>query len=179
MNDFIHKLESLMKEYSQFQFQFHFRVWRTEFLRFFRSMTNYNISKEITSASCTLYKGKKSYSFSVDDPTFDKIHKGIEDAIGIIDSLPEDPDYVDIDDDVSIAPETKVINNIEIDFYSHRPFCAQVVAGYLREVLGDFQLSSVAGVLVFFYFLYSFGKFFRICFYQKVFHPGEHFFNLL
>ena len=113
MNDFIHKLESLMKEYSQYKFQFHFRIWKTEFLRFFRSMTNYNISKEITSAACTMYKGKKSYSFSVDDPTFDKIHKGIEDAIGIIDSLPEDPDYVDMDDDTSIAPETKVVNNIE------------------------------------------------------------------
>ena len=76
-------------------------------------MTNYNISKEITSASCTMYKGKRSYSFSMDDPTFDKMKNGIQDAIGIIDHLPEDPDYVDMDDDISIAPETKVVNNIE------------------------------------------------------------------
>jgi len=46
--------------------------WSTDFLRFYHSQTNYNISKDKKSISVGLWHGKKSYSFGIDDPNQDR-----------------------------------------------------------------------------------------------------------
>lgn len=87
--------------------------WQTDFLRFYHSQTNYNISKNSASLNVTLYKGKKSYRFSVDDPQPDKLDKALDLALSIIDNLPEDPDFVDLETESSLAPKRDIVNNIE------------------------------------------------------------------
>lgn len=87
--------------------------WQTDFLRFYQSQTNYNISKENVNLSAELYKGKKSYKFSIDDPNQDKIEQALASALAIIDSLPEDPDFVDVENDLCLASPRHIANNIE------------------------------------------------------------------
>ncbi|MDD4147344.1 MAG: metallopeptidase TldD-related protein, partial [Candidatus Cloacimonetes bacterium] len=87
--------------------------WQTDFLRFYQSQTNYNISKDNCSLSCELYKGQKIYKFELDSPDPDKIDTALGDAMSIIDSLPEDPDFHDLETDLSLAPPRNVTNNIE------------------------------------------------------------------
>lgn len=86
--------------------------WQTDFLRFYHSQTNYNISKSSTSLGVTLYKGRKSYRFSVDDPQKDKLDQALGLALSVIDSLPEDPDFVDVENENSLAPKREIVNNI-------------------------------------------------------------------
>lgn len=86
--------------------------WQTDFLRFYQSQTNYNISKDNRSLGCSIYKGKKQYGFSIDNPDTDKIDKALAEALLIIDSLPEDPDFVDVEDDQSLAAARQLSNNI-------------------------------------------------------------------
>jgi len=88
------------------------RMWETDFLRFYQSQTNYNISKHHDSLSATLFLGKRSYSFDIADPDQTKIDQALATALGIIGKLPEDPDFVDLEDDVELAPSRKVTNNI-------------------------------------------------------------------
>jgi len=88
--------------------------WSTDFLRFYHSQTNYNISKDKKSISVGLWHGKKSYSFGIDDPNQDKIDIALRDALAIIEQLPEDPDFVDLETDLTIAPPREVPNNIEL-----------------------------------------------------------------
>ncbi len=87
--------------------------WQTDFLRFYHSQTNYNISKSSESLSATLYKGKKSYSFSIDDPHPEKVDQALELALSIIDTLPEDPDFVDVETENTLAAKREITNNLE------------------------------------------------------------------
>jgi predicted Zn-dependent protease len=86
--------------------------WQTDFLRFYQSQTNYNISKDNRSLGCSIFKGKKQYSFEIDSPDKVKIDLALAEALDIIDSLPEDPDFVDVEDDQSIAAARHLSNNI-------------------------------------------------------------------
>lgn len=88
--------------------------WQTDFLRFYQSQTNYNISKLCDSMSVSIYLEKKSYSFAIDQPTFSRIDSAFENAEAIIDKLPEDPDFVDVETDLSMSPIKDKTNNIKI-----------------------------------------------------------------
>jgi PmbA protein len=88
--------------------------WQTDFLRFYQSQTNYNISKSCNSLDVSIYYNKKSYSFSIDQPTNLRIDSSIANVEGIIDNLPEDPDFVDVETDLSVNPLKDIINNIQV-----------------------------------------------------------------
>lgn len=88
--------------------------WSTDFLRFYHSQTNYNITKSRLAISASLYKGKKNYAFGIDAPDLAKIDAAAQEALALIDQLPEDPDFVDLETDTTLAPARKQVNNIQL-----------------------------------------------------------------
>ncbi len=107
------ELIKICEKYPQLKLNFNYKIWETDFLRFYQSQINYNISKTSISLSTTIYKGKKSYSFSFKDPTKEILQNKIDDVLKLIDQLPEDPDFIDLEDDLSKSAEKEKINNIE------------------------------------------------------------------
>jgi len=111
--EFQQELVKVCEKYPELKLNFHYKIWETDFLRFYQSQINYNISKTSRSLSTTIYKGKKSYSFSLKDPSLKVLTGKIEDALKLIDKLPEDPDFIDLEDDLSKSAELQKVNNIE------------------------------------------------------------------
>jgi predicted Zn-dependent protease len=107
------KLVELTTKFSDYKIVFNLKEWETDFLRFFQSQTNYNISKYNLSLETTIYKGKKSTSFTISQPNPLEIETKILEVIGIIDDLPEDPDFKDIEADTRKNSEKIKPNNIE------------------------------------------------------------------
>lgn len=112
--EFMNLLQSICNDIPDVKFDFHYNEWETDFLRFFGSQVNYNISKRANNLHTSLYKGKKQYSFSIANPTEDQLRKNITKALSVIDKLPEDPDFVDIEDNQEKAEEKEKPNNIQI-----------------------------------------------------------------
>jgi len=112
--NFRDELTKICNEYPDLKLDFRYQIWETDFLRFYQSQTNYNISKKSYSLSTTMYKGKKSYSFSLINPDREKLIEKIKAGLEIIDGLPEDPDFIDLEDDLTKSEEKKKANNIEI-----------------------------------------------------------------
>lgn len=111
--EFQQELVKICEKYPELKLSFHYKIWETDFLRFYQSQINYNISKTSRSLSTTIYKGKKSYSFSLKDPSLEVLAGKIDTALKLIDKLPEDPDFIDLEDDLSRSTELQKINNIE------------------------------------------------------------------
>ena len=107
------ELVQICEKYPQLKLNFQYKIWETDFLRFYQSQINYNISKTSISLFTTIYKGKKSYSFSLKDPTKEILQNKINNVLELIDQLPEDPDFVDLEDDLSKTGEKEKTNNIE------------------------------------------------------------------
>ncbi|MFO7659443.1 MAG: metallopeptidase TldD-related protein, partial [Candidatus Cloacimonadaceae bacterium] len=106
-----HLLQRL-KANSEWKYQINIRDWQTDFLRFYDSQTNYNISKQNISVYVSVYKNKKSFGFSIDQPTVKLLDKAVDNAESLIDGLPEDPDFVDVETDLSIKEASTKQNNI-------------------------------------------------------------------
>ena len=113
MQDSIAYLQKLLASHPELQYEIKEKTWATDFLRFYHSQANYNISKLSAQLSVDIYKGKKSFSFQVDDPQPAKLEAALRDAVGVVDKLPEDPDFVDLENDLTLAPQRPVTNNIE------------------------------------------------------------------
>jgi PmbA protein len=111
--DNLNYLKSVLDKHPELQYVIVERLWTTDFLRFYKSQTNYNISKDNISLFADIYKGKKSYSFMLDNSTAQKIDSAVANALAVIDQLPEDPDFVDIEDDLTLAEPRRISNNIE------------------------------------------------------------------
>ncbi len=77
------------------------QLWQTDFLRFYHSQTNYNISKECLALAVTIHKVKKSSGFNIDNPGPTPLDHSLAAALKLIDSCPENPDFEDIEDDPS------------------------------------------------------------------------------
>jgi len=107
------ELRFLINDYPCLKIQLSLIEWQTDFLRFYKSQTNYNISKHSVYAAVSLYKDKKNYSFDVTNPTAESVREKIEEALAIIDSLPPDPHFVDLETDQRKSKETPKVNNIE------------------------------------------------------------------
>lgn len=99
--------------YPDLKFNFHYNFWETDFLRFYQSQINYNISKTSVTLFTTIYKDKKSCSFSLKDPTREILLEKIEAVLPLIDQLPQDSDFVDLEDDKAKSSEIDKPNNIE------------------------------------------------------------------
>ena len=113
MKHYLNHLLSLLSQHPEMKYVISEKLWQTDFLRFYHSQTNYNISKDNTALEISLYKGKKSYSFNIDDPTAGKIDKALANALALIDMLPEDPDFVDIENDPTVVTQRRKANNIK------------------------------------------------------------------
>ncbi|MDD3050611.1 MAG: TldD/PmbA family protein [Candidatus Cloacimonetes bacterium] len=113
MPEFRQNLLQLANAYEGIKFVFNYREWETDFLRFYQSQVNYNISKKSRRLNATVHKGKKSYSFGLDNPTKIQLIDKIDEALSIIDKLPEDTDFVDIENDLSKSDELEKTNNID------------------------------------------------------------------
>lgn len=87
--------------------------WNTDFLRFYHSQTNYNISKDNQSIYLSLYRDKKNYTLKINDLTRAKIDIALKEALNILDKLPADPDFVDLESDLTLAEPREVTNNIK------------------------------------------------------------------
>jgi predicted Zn-dependent protease len=111
--NFRDELVKTCEDYPDLKFNFLYRFWETDFLRFYQSQINYNISKTSISLSTTIYKGKRSYSFTLVNPIQSKLREKIEEAKKIIDKLPEDPDFIDLEDDLTKSSEKEKTNNIK------------------------------------------------------------------
>ncbi|MDP8232745.1 MAG: TldD/PmbA family protein [Candidatus Zophobacter franzmannii] len=106
-------MKQIIKDYPQLKLSIGYEEWQTDFLRFFNSQVNYNISKQSISVGVSAYEGKKQYSFGITEPSEAKIRDGIENAITILKDLPGDPDFVDLEDNTEVVEPKKIPNNIE------------------------------------------------------------------
>jgi predicted Zn-dependent protease len=105
-------LRDALEKHRELKYEIVQTDWQTDFLRFYQSQTNYNISKDNCSIDCSIYKNKRQYGFGIDNPDPQKIDSALAEALLIIDSLPEDPDFVDVEDDRSLATARHLSNNI-------------------------------------------------------------------
>ncbi len=108
---FLEGLQSLTKKYGE-KLNFSYSEWETDFLRFYRSKTNYNISNRINTLGCTVHRGKRAMSFSIDEPDIAGVEKKLQAVLAVIDGIPEDPDFVDIENDTRAALAAETVNNI-------------------------------------------------------------------
>jgi len=136
------ELRFLINDYPCCKIHLSLKRWETDFLRFYRSQTNYNISKSSLYAQVTLFKDKKNYSFNVNNPTCEAVREKIDEALAIIDQLPPDPDFVDLEADLRKASEAPKDNNIEkltleqkIDILTQ---FAEAVKPFDSEIYGTF-----------------------------------------
>ncbi len=107
------QLVEICNLYPDLKLNFNYSFWETDFLRFYQSQINYNISKTSISLYTTIYKGKKSYSFSLMDPTRELLLEKIEEVLPLVTNLPEDPAFIDLEDDLTKSSEKEKTNNIE------------------------------------------------------------------
>jgi len=142
MKDILRSLVETLSALSELKWVVVHNHWQTDFLRFYRSQTNYNITKENDSIGVSLYKGKKNYAFNIDNPNQEKIDTAIAKALAIIDSLPEDPDFVDIETDLRRANSKASPNNIKALSLETKTqildTLAKAVAPYKFSIYGTF-----------------------------------------
>ena len=145
-------LKSLCDQYKDLKLQFELEYWETDFLRFFKSEVNYNITKEAVNLDASVYKGKKSYTFSISSPTREKIKQKLQETLDVIDLLPEDPDFVDIEDNTEIVenpfkenPIKKYPLNSKIDILKH---IDEIVSPHGFKLYGTFVCNYITNCLV-------------------------------
>ncbi len=150
--DHLEYLKSVLDLHPELQYEITGRHWSTDFLRFYHSQTNYNISKDNTTIAAEIYKGKKSFSFQLDNPARDKIDAAVRDALEVIDKLPEDPDFVDLENDLTLAEPRRVSNNLEaIPLDKKTGILANVSAAagmYDFDIFGTFICNHVSERLI-------------------------------
>lgn len=114
MNRIISELKEIIAKNKDFKFQFRYTNWETDFLRFYRSQVNYDISKRNTSLSGTVVKDKKKFSFSLSNPKLEEIDGAVEEAMEMVEKLPEDPDFSDFEDNMETYSykDEELVNNI-------------------------------------------------------------------
>lgn len=150
--DHLEYLKSVLDLHPELQYEITGRHWSTEFLRFYHSQTNYNISKDNTTIAAEIYKGKRSFSFQLDNPARDKVDAAVKDALEVIDKLPEDPDFVDLENDLTLAEPRRVNNNPEaIPLDKKTSILANVSAAagmYDFDIFGTFICNHVSERLI-------------------------------
>ncbi len=145
-------LADLCKKYDNIKMTFHYQIWETDFLRFYQSQINYNIRRENVNLDVVIYKDKKPYKFSMSNPDLPKIEEKISESLEIIDSLPEDKDFVDLEKDTRIADENPIINNIEAVTLSKKieilQKISEAVKNYDFEIYGSFIANHVTNYII-------------------------------
>ena len=91
-------LLNLIEKNKEYGIVFRYCNWETDFLRFYHSQTNYNISKQFITLSVTLEKNKKKYTYRLSNPDHKEIESAFENAKTVVDRLPEDTDFDSFED---------------------------------------------------------------------------------
>lgn len=105
--------KQIIAENSAFRFEFRLAEWETDFLRFFNSQTNYNISKKTYSVYGTIEKAQKKYSFSLSNPTEATLREAVLEGLSIVEQLPPDPDFVNFEDNKEIFEYKNLTTSLE------------------------------------------------------------------
>lgn len=105
-------LKRICDDHDDLKLQFLLQEWSTDFLRFFRSQINYNITRNSYVLNTSVYKGKRSCAFSIVDPDMHRLKDRLDEARAILEQLPEDPDFVDIEDNLETVDEQEKPDNI-------------------------------------------------------------------
>ena len=138
LHDLKQSLQGLITEYPEMKMSIILREWETDFLRFFKSQTNYNISKNTIYADVMLYKDKKNYSFTVNNPTIELVREMIQEALQVIDKLPPDPDFVDLETQTDKGLET---SKCKLSEYVTLYYKLEILEKYKKEIQPlDFDL---------------------------------------
>ncbi len=105
-------LEEVIATHKDYKFIFNHSSWQTDFLRFYQSQVNYNISKSSQQLWVTIYQDKKSLSFAISDPDVKKLNHKLAESFELINKLPNDEDFVDIENDLTKTDEKIKEDNI-------------------------------------------------------------------
>lgn len=135
-------LTQICAEFPDLKLQFSYQDWATDFLRFYQSQVNYNITKHSISLHTTVYVGKKSSSFTLLNPSVAQLRAKISEAREVIVQLPDDPDFIDLEAQQEKTAETDKTNNIhavnletKLDILR---YVADAVAPYDFKIFGTF-----------------------------------------
>ncbi len=146
------KLEKICVDYPGIKIEFTYQQWQTDFLRFFQSQTNYNITKEDVGLGVTIHKDKKSYSFNIPSLEEEEIRTAIDQNIPILEKLPPDNDFVDIENNLEIAPDKNKQNNInEVSLEKKVAILekiSQAVAPYQFKIYGTFICNYITTYII-------------------------------
>ncbi|HOW51358.1 MAG TPA: metallopeptidase TldD-related protein [bacterium] len=93
------ELKKIMARFPGYGFRFRYLDWETDFLRFYRSQANYNISKRTVVLNGTVEREKRKFSFQIADPDGAKATAMVERAVSLLNDLPPDPDFTSFEDD--------------------------------------------------------------------------------
>ncbi len=96
------ELAKVMGRFPGYGFRFRYLDWETDFLRFYRSQANYNISKRMVVLNGTVEREKRKFSFQIADPDGAKAAAMVERAVDLLNDLPPDPHFVSFEDDPTL-----------------------------------------------------------------------------
>ena len=110
------QLVDVTKKFPNIKLKLIYKEWQTDFFRFYKSQSNYNITKATTYISIVMEKDKRLYTFSLQEPTNEKLIRAIEENISTLDFLPQDTDFTDFDNDTNeIKTQKKKNANITLE----------------------------------------------------------------
>lgn len=93
------ELKRIARSGKQYRYEFVFTDWETDFLRFYASQPNYNISKRSVFLTVTVEREKRKSTFRVTDPSLESVAERIDEAKSSLDVLPSDPHFTDFETD--------------------------------------------------------------------------------
>jgi predicted Zn-dependent protease len=106
-------LKKFMESHSEYAFDFYLGEWQTDFLRFFNSQTNYNITKKTLALDVTVEKDKKKYSFSLSNPSQGDVEKALNEGLALLPSLPADSDFPGFEDNAELFAYKEMTSSLE------------------------------------------------------------------
>ena len=106
-------LKKFMDSHSGYAFDFYLAEWQTDFLRFFNSQTNYNITKTTLSLKATVEKDKKKYSFSLSNPSEKEVEEALKEGMALLPTLPADADFAGFEDNKDLFSYPEMSSSLE------------------------------------------------------------------
>jgi len=113
MEKLLIELKKIVEKDNLYQYNFFLYEWQTDFLRFYKSQSNYNITQKRKKLEFTMVKDKRKFSSSISAPTVEKVYEKIEDAKKVIDFLPKDNDFENFEDNKDIFEYSNLENSIK------------------------------------------------------------------
>jgi predicted Zn-dependent protease len=136
--DLLDTAEKAIREKKGYTFEFVIEDWTTDFLRFYRNQTNYNITKNEITMTATVERDKRKYTFVLSNPSPDTLAAALDDACGITDKLPPDEDFVSFEDNRDIYKYDSIADSRDAMPLSDKVELLREMAGSLGD--NDYKL---------------------------------------